>query len=161
MHKPGSDELLTVHLISGELEIRLAYVVAMDSGLTVREEGSRRLLGGHGAVLLGQGTRTPVVVSLAPGCRVRSDRIAAFDSAISFEDGGIESLPGLSRVEGGSGSAVLFATGRFKEARVGETGMRVRAGCLLFVEGGVSVTQDPAVPDFLLLGGNGRAVLAL
>jgi hypothetical protein len=161
VHKPGPDELLTVQLMSGELEIRLAYVVALDSGLSVREEGSRRLLGGCGILLLGQGTRTPVVVSLTPGCRVRSDRIAAFDSAISLEDGGIESLPGLSRVEGGSGSAVLFATGRFREARVAETGMRVRAGCLLFVEGGVSVAQDPAVPDFLLLGGNGRAVLAL
>lgn len=160
VHKPGPDELVAVQLVSGELEIRMAFVVCMDARLTIREEGSRRLLGGSGMIFLGQGARVPVVVSLSPGCLVRSDRIALQDSSVRLEEGGVGGLPGLSRVVSGSGSAVLFAGGRSRETRTGEP-VKARAGCLLFIEDGVEAVTDPSNPDFLVLRGGGRAVLAL
>jgi hypothetical protein len=161
IHKPGPDELLAVHLQSGELEVRLSFLVATDGSLSVREDGPRRLLGGSGIALLGQGSRVPVVVTLSPGCLVRADRLAAFDSLLAVEEGGVEGLPGLASIASGACSAVLFATGRFREVRPGDSPVKVRTACLLAAETGITVTPDQDNADFCMLTGNGRAVLAL
>ncbi len=152
---------MLVELRSGKVDLRMAYVVSLDGDLTIEKEGPRRIVSGNGLILLGQGTRVPVVVKLSEGSLVRTDRLALLDSRTVLAEGAVESIPALARIASGPCEAVLFAGGRFRELRMDGDRVSVRSGCILCAEPGLTVSEDPANADFLTVEGSGRVVLAL
>ncbi len=160
IHPAGQDDLLVVDFIEGRLEMKLAYLMAFDSSLTVTAEGPKRILSGTGMMVLGQAFRSPVTLSLAGGDLVRGDRLVFSDAGISFAEAGTELLPSMLRVEGAGGQALAFTGGRYARIQLSGQPVSARAACVLQVPAGAEVSPDPDNPGFIRFKGDGSLLVS-
>jgi hypothetical protein len=160
IHPAGQDDLLVVDLIEGGLELKLAYLMAFDSSMTITAEGPRRILSGTGMMVLGQAFRSPVTLSLAEGDLVRGDRLVFSDAGISFTEAGTDLLPSMLRVEGAGGQALAFTGGRIARIPLSGQPVSARAACVLLVPAGAEVSPDPDNPGFIRLEGDGSLLVS-
>lgn len=160
IHHAGQDDLLVVDLIEGGLELKLAYLMAFDSSLTITADGPRRILSGTGMMVLGQAFRSPVTLSLAVGDLVRGDRLVFSDAGVSFAEAGTDLLPSMLRVEGAGGQALAFTGGRFARIPLSGQPVSARAACVLLVPAGAEVSPDPDNPGFIRLEGDGSLLVS-
>jgi hypothetical protein len=154
---PGAP--VTVRLEQGELDVRTAFLLAMDAGLEMHADGQRRFVTGRGALIFGQASRTPVVLELSRGDLVRVDKLAVFDRALSLTDAGLPDLPSMHRVDGAAGLALAFTGG--PTALVDTAGGALaRATSIVRLEAGVTVSRAAGPEGFVRLDGEGTAVVA-
>ena len=147
--------------MEGRVEVRLAFIAAMDGSVSITEEGSRRILSGTGTVVLGQSPRVPVVLILGDGDLVRRDRIVLCDAEAKFSEARDSILPSMFRVEGRGGAAVAFAGGRCSTLSLaGGRDLLVRAAGIVQISKGVEAAQDPGNPDFVRLRGDGSVLVS-
>ena len=160
IHAAGPDELTRVDLIEGSLEVKLAYITGMDSSISVIAEDRRRLLTGTGTIVLGQASRTPVILDIAPGDLVRSDRLVLHDAGMVFSDASSGILPSMVRVGGEGGWALAFTGGRSAVQEPGEQGLSVRAACIVQMQQGITAEADPESHGFIRLSGGGTVLVS-
>ncbi|MDM7992439.1 MAG: hypothetical protein QUS11_03935 [Candidatus Fermentibacter sp.] len=160
IHAAGSDELTRVDLIEGSLEVKLAYITGMDSSISVIAEDRRRLLTGTGTIVLGQASRTPVILDIAPGDLVRSDRLVLHDAGMVFSDASSGVLPSMVRVGGEGGWALAFTGGRSAVLEPGDQGLSVRAVCIIQMQQGITAEADPESQGFVRLSGGGTVLVS-
>lgn len=160
IHAAGPDELTRVDLIEGSLEVKLAYITGMDSSISVIADGGRRLLTGTGTIVLGQAQRKPVILDIAPGDLVRSDRLVLHDAGMVFSDAPSGILPSMVRVGGEGGWALAFTGGRSAVLEPGDRGLSVRAACIVQMQQGITAEADPDSHGFVRLSGGGTVLVS-
>jgi len=151
---PGdSSALCSLRIDSGSLRVISSFIAAMSGD--VKLEGD--LLSGSGMAWLGQGSLTPVIVDYADGMTVRIDRLAVRPEGVTSTSSGIDAAPSLRKLQGGEeGTLLMFITGRQKKITV-VPGLRIKTGCILASEPGVSFSQEE--DGFLTVSGSGRVII--
>jgi hypothetical protein len=158
-HPVENAEIPVMHLHSGSVSVRPAFLVAMDEGVeaVVDEEGVTHLTG-TGTVLLGQGYESPVRFGYTPGMAARYDMLAIRPDGVGHESMGFGSIPSLARLHGDArGDLLFFCSGRTRAVRL-HCGVRIRAETLVAADHDVRIEELPE--GWLRVSGEGRVLLS-
>jgi hypothetical protein len=158
LHSVENSEIPVLHLISGSVAVRRAFIVGMDAGIEIMEdEHGTTILSGSGTVLLGQGYESAVRMDYSDGMTARFDRLAVRPVGIQHESLGCESAPSLVRLSGSAeGGVLFFSSGRTRMIRISDE-MVLKAGALVAADRGVVIGEKPG--GWLAVSGAGRVLI--